>query len=1064
MDETATPDAGTGEPVDVAQPEGLAADADLLSAEGPGSTDRPSPDETPGPAEPPPGMRLSIDDGEHPGREMVVLISWAVVLACCALVFWSLNPPLIFQNSTPTGGDMGAHVWGPRFLQDHLLTEGRVTGWTQDWYAGFPAYVFYMVVPSLMIVWLAAGSSIWDGSTTEIVLALLIRAVLFGGLVVGLRLAPRRVGDHWARPLLWIAAVFVGVLLVPIPYNIAFKLVTVSGLVTLPIGGYALARAARVPFPGPPLIAIATLGFIYDKGFTILGGNGASTMAGEFAFSISLTLSLLYLAVVFRGVRTGRDRALGAVLFALTILCHLIPAIFAFIATVILLFVRREDRTPWWDANTAGRVVASVLVVFTLLLVVPGDRVPLVGGVLDTWFRQWWFPAVASLLALALFTNFQPRPLQVWRGPQGRRAALGTALVLGGSLLVLLALGLVSPSPWFWVLVVLIAVMVAFAGWDSRLLRWGIVVGPIGFLLSCWWFLPFVGNSTYMNDMGWEKYTRYLQHLVADPIPELGLSGMPYRNIVFALAGLGVLLSLVHRARFGYFLALTVLSFAWIFRYFPQYRLWNARLLPFYYLAIYLLAALAVALVIRSIAIAVQELRGRRDEPVLVGAIGLGVVATLMAVVFLGAFGWLPGGTSTTSAGDPSRPVYRWMGIEFETTIVPGWATYNYSGLDNKPAFPEFSGVVDMMGEIGEDNGCGRAMWEYERELDRFGTPMALMLLPYFTDGCIGSMEGLYFESSSTTPFHFLNQAELSVGPSSAQRDLPYSGFDIDRGVAHLQLMGVRYYMATTDQAITAARGSDLLTELEDRSFPYTDATGQRVENRWVVFEVDDADIVTPLERTPVVLTDADDHIDGWVYAAEEPAELEDGRRASKDPGPAVQWYLDPTRWDVLLATSGPQDWLREPSERMLGPATPLLDDEPLPPVEVSDVELTQNSISFSVDEVGVPVLVRVSYFPNWTAAGADGPYRVTPNFMVVVPTEQQVTLSYGRSRWDLLGWVATLIGLALLAVVAAHEHRRRPEPLDEEGASEPVDPLDPDPTVDAAVESPEDAASTPVT
>ena len=42
---------------------------------------------------------------------------------------------------------------------------------------------------------------------------------------------------------------------------------------------------------------------------------------------------------------------------------------------------------------------------------------------------------------------------------------------------------------------------------------------------------------------------------------------------------------------------------------------------------------------------------------------------------------------------------------------------------------------------------------------------MALMLLPYWTDGCIGSMEGLYFESSATTPYHFLNQSELSEAP-----------------------------------------------------------------------------------------------------------------------------------------------------------------------------------------------------------------------------------------------------------------------------------------------------------
>ena len=72
-------------------------------------------------------------------------------------------------------------------------------------------------------------------------------------------------------------------------------------------------------------------------------------------------------------------------------------------------------------------------------------------------------------------------------------------------------------SPWWWTLVAIAAVLTVFAGWDVRLLRWGVVVGPVGFLLSLFWFLPFYANSTYMNDMGWEKYTRYTDYLLADP-------------------------------------------------------------------------------------------------------------------------------------------------------------------------------------------------------------------------------------------------------------------------------------------------------------------------------------------------------------------------------------------------------------------------------------------------------------------------------------------------------------------------------------------------------------------
>ena len=82
-------------------------------------------------------------------------------------------------------------------------------------------------------------------------------------------------------------------------------------------------------FPGPALLAVATVPFLFDRGFTIYGGNIASTLAGEFSFSISLSLALVFLGVVARGLDTGRNRALAAVLLALTGLSHLLPTLFA---------------------------------------------------------------------------------------------------------------------------------------------------------------------------------------------------------------------------------------------------------------------------------------------------------------------------------------------------------------------------------------------------------------------------------------------------------------------------------------------------------------------------------------------------------------------------------------------------------------------------------------------------------------------------------------------------------------------------------------------------------------
>lgn len=945
---------------------------------------------------PAPGDEHRGDD--HPDRARIErIVTWAVVACAAAFVAWTLHPDLLLQDTTPTGGDMGAHVWGPRFLADHLLPDLRLTGWTQDWYAGFPAYVFYMVVPSLMIVWLEAGPPWWLG------------VLLLAALVAGSLWAHRRLQEPWARRVVWTVAAVVALLLVPLPYNVAFKLVTVSGLVTLPIAAHALARAARAPFPAAPLAALATLPFIYDKGFTILGGNGASTMAGEFAFSISLTFALLYLAVAFRGIRTGRDRALGAFLLGMTILCHLIPAIFAGVATAVLLLVRREDREPWWDRSRAGRIVAGVLVVATLLTITPPIALPF-GIELSSPLPQWWFPALGTAVALVLFTGFEPRIVRWWLTPPGR--------VVGALVLLAAAAALVFRSGWATITVVALALVVAFfSGWDDRLVRWLLLAAPAGILVTAFWSVPFLLNSTYMNDMGWEKYTRYRDYLLADPSLDSG--GMPYRNVVYALAGLGVLLSLVHRVRFGWFLTLTVVSFAWIFRYFPQYRLWNARLLPFLYLAIYLLAALAVALAVRSLAVAVGELRQRGGESLVVGVAGTSLAALAVGLVLVASTGQLPGTQVVPHPENPSMSRYRWAGVEFETSILRSWARHNYEGLEGKPAYPEFAGIVDMMERVADEHGCGRAMWEYEKALERFGTPMALMLLPYFTDGCIGSMEGLYFEASTTTPFHFLNQSALSASPSRAQRDLQYTNFDIDLGVAQLQMLGVRYYMATSDVAIEAARGHEDLTEVATETFVAPGGEEGVVEHRWAVFLVDGSDLVTGLERTPVVLEDANDHIDGWVYAADPPPQVEGQPRQPKAPGPAAEWFQDPSRWDVHLATGGPREWPRGPADQ----AVTLGQD--LPEVEVTDVTTTSDSVSFRVDRTGVPVLVKVSYFPNWRADGAEGPWRVSPNSMVVVPTDEEVTLRYGLRTPDVLGWVLALLGLAGIGGLAMADRRR---------------------------------------
>jgi hypothetical protein len=345
---------------------------------------------------------------------------------------------------------------------------------------------------------------------------------------------------------------------------------------------------------------------------------------------------------------------------------------------------------------------------------------------------------------------------------------------------------------------------------------------------------------------------------------------------------------------------------------------------------------------------------------------------------------------------------------------VKNWSSYNYTGYESQASYPEYRAVIQTSEQVAARYGCGREMWEYSDTENRFGTPEALMLLPYWTNGCVDSMEGLLFESSTTTPYHFINQAELSQGPSEPMVGLPYGPVDVALGVQHLQLLGVKYFMAETPQ-VEAQANADPSLQLVARTGPWTYTyQGVRTTTTWNMYLVKDAPLVTPLRNDPVVLSGVGAAASSWLGNSSNPQ--------SPIHGPSIDWYDHPARWNVELAQDGPASW----------PRTSVSDIRPTvhhaASTRVSNITQTDSSISFHVSRVGTPVLVKVSYFPNWHASGAGGPWRVTPNLMVVVPTSHDVTLSYGSSTSDVLGVALTVIGVVALGILAWSEvlQRRR--------------------------------------
>ena len=777
----------------------------------------------------------------------------AIIVVGGATIFLllTLHPDLIFRNNTPTGGDMGAHVWGPAFLRDHLLNHFRLAGWSMDWYAGLPVYRYYMVIPALFIVAL--------------------------NLVL--------------------------------PYGIAIKIAAVIGILTLPFCAWLFGRFARFAYPIPEMLAIAATIFLYDESFTIYGGNIASTMAGEFSFSISLSLSILGFALVARGLETGKYLAAGSIVVALSALSH----------GIVLLFV--------------------------------------FGGV-----------------ALMMLFWIQPKL-------NGMR--------------------------------------------DNTSVVFGVKIIGLAILLSAFWVIPFVTSHAYMTDMKYEPRPSGS----SDSFWKLyfPLSTL-WDTIIMSLALLGLASQVVRRHKIGMWMgAYGVLLAAGV--YFARGGLpvigllWNPRILPFFYLLRYFLFAIGIYEVLAFAArvlslerVARQALSqhgsdegaqfaqissARTKVSFNLGVLVAFVVATFIVVGF--RFQELPFGSVKTNAAGKSE--YVWgpiRGASSNDGFVDGWARWNFTGYEGKSAYGEYHDVVATMKSLGADpsQGCGRAVWENNGELNKYGTTMGLMLLPFWTDGCIGSMEGLFFEAAGTTPYHFITAAAMSKQSSNPVRELRYDNNDAAKGVAYMRALGVKYFMGFTPEAVTAASAQPGLIKVA-QSGP------------WVIFRVTESDLVVPLSVQPVVVSMASgDPRERW---------LEIG----------TSWFQHADEWAALPADAGPQEWQHidtqidltrregEPgaSGRRVDIVTPsqAIETVALPPVVVSNVEMGQSDVSFSVDKIGVPVLVRVSYFPNWKVDGATGPFRVAPNMMVVIPTSNNVKLQYGSTSLDYMAYLLTFIGIGVL-------------------------------------------------
>ena len=172
------------------------------------------------------------------------IADYAILFAIFLFLLDYFEPKYLLSETITTGGDTGSHYYTAEYLRNHLLPKGRISGWTQGNYAGFPILQFYFPLPFLLMVALSYL----------------------------------------------------------IPLQIAFKVVSVLGLFLLPGFTYVCLRLMRLVFPVPIMGAVFTLPFLFMEANSMWGGNIPSTLAGEIAYSFGFSQTILLFGLLYSDI------------------------------------------------------------------------------------------------------------------------------------------------------------------------------------------------------------------------------------------------------------------------------------------------------------------------------------------------------------------------------------------------------------------------------------------------------------------------------------------------------------------------------------------------------------------------------------------------------------------------------------------------------------------------------------------------------------------------------------------------------------------------------------------
>ncbi len=476
------------------------------------------------------------------------------------------------------------------------------------------------------------------------------------------------------------------------------------------------------------------------------------------------------------------------------------------------------------------------------------------------------------------------------------------------------------------------------------------------FLLTAWWVLPLVVDQAWSVDFGgkWDiRFFRQLHPLVQWILPFSLIFGLVAALRTRRVGSSGKTDSL----RLSFLAHAVLLGASLVLFYgggFFSEIFVNCRFWPFILYSILVLAALLFAYASQ--------------------VYGLQALGTALAVSACLAFAWREGGKPE----DPS-----WS----KANHAPFWAEYNFKGLE---ALREGTVVEDIAERLrGTD---GRLAQDLHPGNEWLGSSRIFEVMPYLAGKSI--VEGGIVNSALGSLAAYTLQGEISDNPAGWPLLVEPRKFNPESGLRHLEFMAVRHFVARSHKvqdAFLVDDGWRLVAEFGG--------------GKWKLFEslILSASPIRVWNKPLKTYRSMDPQRDllQWMYV---PAAVVEPMILVPDEREAPSWEVE--SHEAYLSALACLAAMPPPAPGWLDASSKPIDDFE---------QRIDGSLRFRTEHVGEPHVVAVSYFPDWRVRGAAGVYFLTPGYLVVYPTQNEVFLYQGKTCVYWFAWGLAVWGICVL-------------------------------------------------